>query len=590
MTDPVQSPARLPAWAHSLLAVLCLLPPVALALLLRRSAVNVPYWDEWDDDIAGLFLKWHAGVLTFGDFWAQHTESRLVLPHAIFLLLGNLSHWNLCWEMAGTFLLAVGAATMIFWLGRKTLSQQPLTAWLAGCLASVLIFSPTQYQAWLWGLELILYLPLVCLLASLLVWQTRWPQRTRFLACGALAIISTYSFSNGLLAWIALFPILFLAGGLVGLRQQRRAALLWLMAFLANVALYFQDYQFPATAGLWAVLRARPFAVVEYLLTFLGCPLVNQPDSAAVTSGCLLGGVQLALFAVVALMVFRARKNPGLMARVWPWLTLGGYGILSALLATVGRAAGGPAQALSPRYGIFGVCLTVSLIYLVPRVLLNTPALSTARRRVALAFLAALVLTLHALAVPAAVMNMTIAGLDRQLAKSSLRFLSVLPPQTATELYLCPNQAWAKLMAQALAQAGVWSFSLHPTRRLADFNPALAPADPIGSIEYAQVHGPDLLLFGWALAPSRRVAADAVVFTCEGPGVEPQIFGLIDQRLMRGDLAERLGNPAARFAGWQKKCPLTDLPHGALTLKAWAYEVETGQVTRLTGEARLDHR
>ncbi len=34
---------------------LCLLPPVALAILLRRNAMNVPYWDEWDDDLAGIF-------------------------------------------------------------------------------------------------------------------------------------------------------------------------------------------------------------------------------------------------------------------------------------------------------------------------------------------------------------------------------------------------------------------------------------------------------------------------------------------------------------------------------------------------------
>jgi len=108
-----------------------LLPPAALAVLLRRNAVNVPYWDEWDDDLGGLFAKWHDGTLRLGDFWVQHNESRLVLPRLIYLLLGGFSHWNLCREVAFTFFLAGVAAAAVFWLGKKTFPDRPVLRWLA---------------------------------------------------------------------------------------------------------------------------------------------------------------------------------------------------------------------------------------------------------------------------------------------------------------------------------------------------------------------------------------------------------------------------------------------------------------------------
>ena len=585
-----------PAWAQWLLFALCLLPPVTLAILLRHNAVDVPYWDEWDDDLAGLFLKWHNGSLHLGDFWTQHNESRFVLPRVIFLLLGGFSHWNLLHEVAFTFLLAGAAAAMIFWLGQKTLADRPATKWLAFFIASLLIFSPAQSEAWLWGLELILYLPLVFILTSLLLLRTNWSRQTKLFLCAALATTSTYSFSNGLLAWIALFPVLFLTDGLAGLQKNCRAALLWLLAFSANVALYFQDYQFPASPGLWSVLRADPLRVIEYLFAFLGNPLINQNSHVKVTVGVIVGGVQLILFIAIGILIFRRRKNSALMNRVWPWLTLGGYGILSALLATSGRAAFGAEQALSSRYGIFGVCLTVALIYLVPIISFhrsapeNQPRFAANKIHVTLAALGAIIVVLHALAFPTAVMNLTVFGLDLRLAKSSLKFLDVLPPQPATLALLCPNYPKVKRMADALDRTGAWDYSLYQTRRLADFKQTLPSANAIGSIENSQVSDANLFISGWVISPARHAAADCVLFTCEATNREPQIVALMDQRMARADLVEKFHDHIYLATGWQKNCPLIELPKGALTVKAWSYELETDELTQLAGEIQFNNQ
>jgi hypothetical protein len=323
---------------------------------------------------------------------------------------------------------------------------------------------------------------------------------------------------------------------------------------------------------------------------------VNQNSDRAITAGIVIGGLQLAVFFVVCLFIFRLRKKSASMIRAWPWLTLGGYGILNALLATSGRAAFGAEQALSPRYGIFGVCLTVALAYLVPLVVLgrptrdNQPRPASRKIRVALAALGAVVIGLHALAFPAAVVNMNIFSLNLRHAKVCLKFLDVLPPQPATLANLCPNYSKVKLMADALDRAGVWDYSLHQTRRLADFKTSPPSAGESGVIENSQTAGGNLVLSGWARASAQHAPADCVVFTCEGAGVEPQVCALMDQRQVRTDLVEKYRDKNLLLAGWEKNCPLAELPKGALTVKAWSYDLATESLTLLASEVRLDNR
>ena len=243
---------------------------------------------------------------------------------------------------------------------------------------------------------------------------------------------------------------------------------------------------------------------------------------------------------------------------VWPWLTLGGYGILSALLATSGRAAFGAEQALSSRYGIFGACLTIALIYLTPIILFhgssteNKPRLAARKIQLMLAALGCAVVLLHVLALPAAVTNLTVFGLDLRLAKSCLKFIDVLPPQPVTTANLYPNYSKVKTMADTLNHTGVWNYSLHPSRRLADFHQIPPPAAGIGGIENSKVVGTNLLISGWALSPTHHAAADCVLFTCEATNIKPQIIALMDRRMARADLVEKFHDRTYLATGWQK--------------------------------------
>jgi hypothetical protein len=584
-------PSRL---ARSLALGLCLLPPVVLAVLLWRDAVNVPYWDEWDDDSAGLFVKLKTGQLSFSDLWAQHTESRFVLLRIFVLLLGSLTHWNLDYEIAASFFLACVIACAVFWLGRPSFAGRPAAGWAVFFISSLLIFSPAQSEAWLWGMEIVLYLPLVCILFSLLVLRSKAGETAKWVSCAALAVVSTYSFCNGMLAWIVLFPVMFLAEGRDGFKKKSRAALCWLLAFFANAAVYFHDYNFPQSNGFWQMLWSDPWQVARYFFVFLGGPLVDRYSAHCLETATIIGMVLAVLFAAICLCLFCWRKHQPLTRLAWPWLAVGSYGILSALLATTGRSALGLEQALSPRYGIFGISLMVALAHLVPLLAFHSPAKNDFEKQnvsqpgFALAALGATVILLHALAFPSNVLNLSVFRLDLLLGNASLQFLDVLPPQPSATSFLFPNYATLKKNADALNQLGMRNDDLIKTTRLADFK--LNPQPDCGGIESTQTVGGNIYLSGWALSASRKAAADCVLFTYESPEIKPVIFALMDSRFERAGLVAKFHDRAYVAAGWQKAIRPQDLPKGALTLKAWAYDVQTRQVTPLQNEFHLDNK
>jgi hypothetical protein len=267
--------------ARILAVILVLAPAVLLAVLLWRDSVNVPFWDEWDDDIAGLFVKFKTGQLAFADFWSQHNESRLVLPRIFILLLGCLTHGNVCGEMAFTFLLACLIAWAIHRLERTAFGIQPKLTLPIFFVSSLLIFSPAQSEAWLWGMEFILYVPLACVLLGLLSCQSKISGAAKWFTCLLMALISTYTFSNGLVVWIVLFPALFFSVDDLSRRGKKRAMLWWMICFAGNSVLYFYNYQFPAANGFWQKIFTDPLPIARYFFAFEGGLLVNRDAGCA---------------------------------------------------------------------------------------------------------------------------------------------------------------------------------------------------------------------------------------------------------------------------------------------------------------------
>jgi hypothetical protein len=103
-----------------LVLALALLPALIPLVLILTYGVNMPFWDEWDPGLAGLYIKAHQHQLSFADLAAQHNEHRILLPRIAYLLLNSMTHWNAVGEMVFQWLIVFATSIGILVLIRKT--------------------------------------------------------------------------------------------------------------------------------------------------------------------------------------------------------------------------------------------------------------------------------------------------------------------------------------------------------------------------------------------------------------------------------------------------------------------------------------
>ena len=122
------------------------------------------------------------------------------------LALNGLSDGDLRWEMGFTFLIGLSAGIGIWKLARQTLGRNARFTWIAVFAANLVIFSPLQWENWLWAIQCAFMLPMTCLIWALVAVGSRslrwW---ARLLICIALGVVGTHSFSHGLFIWPAVF-------------------------------------------------------------------------------------------------------------------------------------------------------------------------------------------------------------------------------------------------------------------------------------------------------------------------------------------------------------------------------------------------
>src|ERR1035438_4142148 len=175
--------------------ILALLPLAFLIWVVVQYAVVVPYLDQWE--LVPLLEKTYHGNLTFSDLWAQHNEHRLIFPQIIMLLLARLTRWNIHYELAVNIILALGIFT-VFLHQVKITGRKLGLAGLPGAIpaVSLIVFSISQYQNWLWGWQLQMLLNLLAVVVGIVLLANDTFRWWKFAAAASLGIVATYSFAN----------------------------------------------------------------------------------------------------------------------------------------------------------------------------------------------------------------------------------------------------------------------------------------------------------------------------------------------------------------------------------------------------------
>jgi hypothetical protein len=346
----VQRSAFLPG---KLLVLLSWVPVAALYLYqllnIRRYAVDIPYWDEWEyfrpDALpAGFTWQW---------LFKFHNEHRIV-PTKLMAWL-NLEFFGLDFvlQQLVNFVLFGCLLAAVYFLARRVTGDDRFSVFP---LFLVFLLSPLNYANHLWAFQSQFHLVLLfgmLALGSAFPERVGWSEAIKF---SLLTILAIYSFSAGPVFAIV-FAGCFLVYVFAANRQQRvtaRDALLAVaivVGFLgAGLVCWFHGYVkpplhpelvYPVTARFWS-----------FFLSLTGLGFGYTPAEAS--TGWIMGALCLVsvLLPVVALLLNKkTRWQPG------TWTVATGIAAILALLAAIAMGRADLELPGEPRYNEFAFML-----------------------------------------------------------------------------------------------------------------------------------------------------------------------------------------------------------------------------------------
>ena len=327
--------------------LLAIIPFAFLLVIIVKFGVPVPYLDAWD--FVPLLQKMDAGNLTLSDIWTLHNEHRLLFPQIIMLGLARLTSWDIRFELGTSVLLA----TAIFLLlSRQVLVtaeklQMPALRW-AIPLIGVVVFSIGQYQNWLWGWQLQIFLSVFGVVAGIVLLGNPPFTWIRFFGAALLGVIASYSFGNGGVFWLVGFLILWIT---IRPGQERWIRLtVWLFLTGLTMGLYFYHYERLEEHPPLSLLFSHPLEYLVYIFKYLGNICAQYSGRAGFDGGFALlygfSGVVIMIWAVVMLR----RKRPNDLETLIPFFGVSLYSIGSAFVVGIGRLGLGADQAVASRY------------------------------------------------------------------------------------------------------------------------------------------------------------------------------------------------------------------------------------------------
>ena len=553
--------------ARGLLVVLAFAPAALCAALVARHAVNVPLWDDWER--GRLVEKWQEGTLDLGFLYSPHLGHRMLLPRLVALANAKWAGGDLRLEMGLAWLVVLGTALAAHALLRRTLGLRPGPLYGATFLANLLLFTPLQWENFLWAAQAFFLLPMGALVLALLALGSRLPIAARFGLCLATALVTSHTFLHGLVLWPAIFAFVVLRRDFGSPRERVLFLAAWGAAAAAVLIPYFtvggfRGIPLPMHAfGLEtgegvpraapADAREDPLLVARFLFGLLGSVTARLPYFVTARAAPWAGVGIAALFLAPLALWLRCWRDARAWDRWLPWVTLGGVALGLCVQAAVGSAAAqGWEYSILPRYisiSLYVPLAAVALLALAAQALrgVRPPGPLPA----AAAGLAAALLVWG--------WGVGAAGMDewrsaRLQGRTSLLYVERVEPRQRWRLG--GSTEAVREMSAVLDRHGLLDPPLASDLGVAGFE---IRAEPLGRgdgrIEHAVVdreHGRAVITgFAWLRSADRR--ADGVLLVARGADGERRVL----------TVAELQGLPVVHIAGHEHAFNFVNLPSAA---------------------------
>ncbi len=355
---PAQARLRAFPAVEILLGLAAVLPAIYLIYAVVRFPVNVPFWDEWL--LVDFLDRANSGALTPADFWAQHNEQRLVLPKAIILGLAQLNGWDISQEVLVSVFFAICTFGLVVWQARATFhaNGNPRAFYWSLPAISLLCFSMSHAENWLWGWQINVFLVLLAATAGLFLLADPSASPWRFACSVALGFVAVYSFASGMAYWVVGLGVL----GIHHAVSRRGVGRLVIWALAGSVAIggYLYGFQYPSYYPDSLSALRSPLETLLFMLNYLGQPMAlfsHQDQAAAV------GGLGLVVFGLTGWHLVSVKKAR--LLDLIPYAALAAFAVGAAGMAALGRVGfHGSESAFQGRYVTLATPLWVADVVL----------------------------------------------------------------------------------------------------------------------------------------------------------------------------------------------------------------------------------
>lgn len=331
---------------------------------IMEYAVNIPFHDEWGS--IWLLRKSFRGNLTLENLLKPQNSYRQLVPNLLFIALGYTAKLNLKWEMLLTFAMVVHTGWM--WVG--FLRRVGVIPFLAVAGVSFFFFSTlftaSQYENWVLGMQFVYFLPVYCLTLCIRVASSDMRIFLRSAIVILISFLCTLSSANGFLCWLSLLPLAWAAD----IPRNSRKTWPWLGLCLSIGLLSCGAYlfDFEKTGQRIDFREQWPSAETfsAFLIRLAGNGFGIRPD---ILLADIFGWMTLIGWLTCCVIVIRLRRDRESIGMLLPWFVLGLYGLGNAILITLGRSHFGLEQAFAPRYTGFTLflCLSVTIMPVIAR-------------------------------------------------------------------------------------------------------------------------------------------------------------------------------------------------------------------------------
>jgi hypothetical protein len=349
-------------------AVLTLMLMAGYLAYIHTYGVNLPFWDEWS--LGEYMLRQQRDELTLLELLtAKHNEHLMGVSFALMLLHHLATGYDTKAILYLSAALQFASLGLLLMLASPLLPQSPRRGWHA-LLIWLMMLSLAPAWNILWGFQTAWYLITFFLLACLwfLSLATRTGRSFNGSAMAAAALcagLASFCSIHGLAVWLAGGAYLYMSigGGLRALRN--RHFVIWTGLAIAVFALHAWITALTPTPhapsrDAIASMLANPLDAGRFILAMMSTVWGDRLGAMALPAGTLI-----ALLCLTGLVLALAPRQGGRFAMPAALMV---FGLVFALMVTVGRLRLGQAAAIESRYSnylllaVVGSYLTIMFV------------------------------------------------------------------------------------------------------------------------------------------------------------------------------------------------------------------------------------